>query len=116
MRKEQDMFYHIVMMRFTDTAGAEFHRQVEAYAGRIRRDCGGLIHYDYGMNVASRGKGFDRVILAVFESSAAHDRYQVSPAHQDMKAYMTPFIGDLVVCDSDVPQPSHIPAARGGSS
>mgnify|MGYP000096828468 CR=1 FL=1 len=113
------MFYHVVMMRFTEAADAEFHRQVEEFAGRIRRECGGLIHYDYGTNVASRGKGFDRVVLAVLESSAAHDRYQVSEAHQAMKAYMTPFISDLVVCDADVPRPSPIPLApahsRGGS-
>jgi quinol monooxygenase YgiN len=98
------MYYHIVMMRFSDKAGPEFHRRAEALCERIRSECEGLIHYDYGVNIADRGKGYDRVILSVFESGAAHDVYQVSPAHQELKAFMTPYFEDLVVCDSDVPR------------
>ena len=105
------MFCHIVMMRLSNKAGPEFHAQVEAFAGRVRRESAGLIHYDYGVNVAGRGKGYDRVVLSIFESSAAHDAYQVSPVHQEMKAFMTPYIEDLVVCDTDLPSPAQIPAA-----
>jgi len=97
------MFYHIVMMQLTDAAGADFHRQVEAHAERVREECGGLRQYAYCGNVASRGKGYAHVVLAVFDSADAHERYQVSPPHQAMKAYMMPFIADLVVFDSDVP-------------
>jgi quinol monooxygenase YgiN len=99
------MFYHIVMMRLSERADAAFHARVEAYAERVRRECRGLLHYDYGSNLADRGGGYDRAMLSVFESSSAHDAYQVSPVHQEMKAYMTPFIADLVVCDSDCPLP-----------
>lgn len=106
------MFYHLVMMRYTDRADAEFHRRVEGYAERVRRECGGLVRYDYGANIASRGKGYDWVVAGVFDSSAAHDAYQESPPHQAMKAFMMPFIADLVVCDVDVPQPAPI-ASRG---
>lgn len=102
------MFYHLVMMRYTDKADAEFHRRVEGFARRVRAECGGIVHYDYGANVASRAKGYDWVVAGVFESSAVHDAYQVSPPHQEMKAYMMPFIADLVVCDMDLPQPASI--------
>ena len=104
------MFYHIVMMRLNDKAGPEFHAQVEALAGHVRRECSALIHYDYGINVAARGKGYEHVVLSIFESSAAHDAYQVSPVHQEMKAFMTPYIEDLVVCDTDLASPAQIPA------
>jgi hypothetical protein len=109
------MFYHVVMMRYSDRADAGFHRRVRAYADRIRGECGGIVHYDYGANVADRGKGYDWVIAGVFESSAAHDAYQASAPHQEMKAFMMPCIADLVVCDLDVPQPAPIPAAGSGS-
>lgn len=104
------MFYHVVMMRYTPAADAEFHRRVEGYVERVRHECGGLVRYDYGANVASRAKGYDWVVAGVFESSAAHDAYQVSPPHQEMKAYMMPFIADLVVCDMDVPRAAPIGA------
>lgn len=106
------MFYHVVMMRFSAGADAAFHRRVEEFAERVRRECAGLLHYDYGRNVAERGKGYERVVLSVFESSPAHDAYQVSPVHQEMKAFMLPFIEDLVVCDADVPAPAPIGARR----
>lgn len=109
-----EMFYHIVMMQLTDAAGADFHRQVESYSQRIREECSGVLQYDYCGNVASRGKGYAHVILSVFESSDAHDRYQVSPPHQAMKAYVMPFIGDFVVFDSDVPNPAFIASVRRG--
>ena len=107
------MFYHIVMMRFTAEADAEFHRQVETFSQRIRQECDGILHYDYCRNIAERGKSYEHVIISVFESGAAHDRYQVSSPHQAMKAYMTPFILDLVVCDNDLPHPANIPQAPG---
>ena len=104
------MFYHIAMMRLSGKAGTEFHAQVEAFAGRVRRESAGLVDYGYGVNVAGRGKGYDHVVLSIFESSAAHDNYQVSPVHQAMKSFMAPYIEDLVVCDTDLPLPAPIPA------
>jgi quinol monooxygenase YgiN len=102
------MFYHIVMMQLNADADAEFHRQVESFSRRIRHECDGVLHYDYCRNIAGRGKGYEHVIVSVFESAAAHDRYQVSPAHQAMKAYVMPFVADLVVCDNDLPHPAAI--------
>lgn len=93
------MFYHVVMMKLTEEAGEGFHAKVEAFATEIRRSAKGLVAYDYGPNLADRAKGYDRAVVGAFETSADHDTYQVSDVHQRMKAYMTPFIADLVVCD-----------------
>jgi len=105
------MFFHVVLMRYVDGAGAEVDREVQAYAARVRRECAGLVQYDYASNVASRAQGYDRVILAAFESSADHDAYQVSPVHQEMKARMGRFIADILVSDSEL-TPAPIIAGR----
>jgi hypothetical protein len=94
------MFHHIVMMNLRDPDRA-FHDQVNAFVARIRREVPYVRAYHYGRNVASRAQGYDWAVLAIFDSSADHDRYQVSPAHQEMKAFMTPHIADVVVCDHD---------------
>lgn len=92
------MFYHVVMMRLKGDDDA-FHARVGEYVRRVRSELSYVRDYRYGRNVAGRAKGYDWVVAATFDTSADHDRYQVSPAHQEMKAYMTPFIDDLVVCD-----------------
>ena len=97
------MFYHIVMMRLGAAADAAFHREVEAFCGRFRREAEGVVSYNYGRNLADRAKGYDWAVIGQFASSAAHDAYQVSPLHQEMKAYMMPLIEDLVVCDFETP-------------
>ena len=55
----------------------------------------------FGRNVAARAKGFAWTVIGTFDSSADHDRYQVSALHQEMKAFMSPHIVDIAVCDFD---------------
>lgn len=97
------MFYHVVMMKLSKDADAAFHAKVEEFAEEIRRTAKGLIAYNYGRNVADRGKGYDWAVVGAFQSSADHDAYQVSDVHQRMKAFMMPVIEDLVVCDFETP-------------
>lgn len=99
------MFYHVVLMRL-ERVDAAFHARVEQYAGVIRRDLSGIVSYRYGRNLAGRGKGYDWAVIGVFASAADHDAYQLSRAHQELKAYMTPHIADMVVCDVDAPRPA----------
>jgi hypothetical protein len=94
------MFYHVVMMRFHDPDRA-FHERVRGYVDRVRRELPYVRTCHYCRNQASRAQGLDWAIIAVFDSSADHDRYQVSPVHQEMKAFMTPRIAEIVVCDAD---------------
>lgn len=94
------MFHHVVLLRL-ENVDAAFHARVAAYARRMPLEVRGIASYAYGRNRADRGKGYDWVVIGVFESSAAHDAYQVSPLHQELKAFMTPHIADIVVCDLD---------------
>ena len=99
------MFHHVVLMKFTPAADRAFHDRVEEYSEQLRRTTPRLERYVYRPNAASRSDGLTHVILATFSTGADHDAYQVSPLHQEMKAYMSPFIERIVVADLDDAQP-----------
>ena len=94
------MFYHTVLMQLTD-ADANFLAQVARFETRILGELDYVRAYHFGSNLASRAKNYRWAVVAVFDSSGDHDRYQVSTVHQEMKAFMAPHIADLVVCDFD---------------
>ena len=94
------MFYHVVMMRLTEADDA-FLARVRHYEERIRHELPYVRDYRFGRNVAVRAKDYAWAVIGVFDNSADHDRYQVSPVHQEMKAFMAPHIADIVVCDLD---------------
>ncbi|KCB24866.1 Dabb family protein [Bordetella hinzii] len=97
------MFLHVVMLQLSGAADAAFHARVQAYCRRILAECDGVLGYSFGVNQASRSDGLGHAVVAAFEDGPAHDRYQVSPVHQEMKTYMAGFIERLVVYDGDVP-------------
>ena len=92
------MFYHVVLMRLTDADDA-FLARVSDFGERIRLELPYVLDYQFGRNVALRANGYDWTVIGRFENSADHDRYQISPVHQEMKAFMMPHIADIVVCD-----------------
>lgn len=95
------MFYHIVLMRFSAEADEAFFARVEDYVRRIKAECADVVTYFAGANVASRSDGLTHSIVGVFRSSQAHDAYQVSPAHQEMKEFMMRYITRIVVLDTE---------------
>ena len=95
------MFHHIVLMRFGNDADEAFHAKAEAFAAAIRNASPRPLRYVYQRNIAARNGGLDWAIVSAFSSSAEHDAYQASPLHQQMKAFMTPTIVELVACDLD---------------
>lgn len=95
------MFHHIVLMKFGERAGPDFHAAVEGFCERVRSGTPRPLRYVYRANIASRSDGLTHGIVAAFGSAVEHDQYQVSDVHQAMKAYMTPFIERIVVCDID---------------
>jgi hypothetical protein len=95
------MFIHAVLMRLSDGADDAFHRKVDDFVNRIRAELPYIREYYYGKNLANRANGLTWAVVGLFESSSDHDRYQVSPIHQEMKAYMTPYIDAIVACDME---------------
>lgn len=97
------MFLHVVMLQLSPAADSHFHARVQAYCDRILAECEGVAGYAFRPNQANRADGLTHAVVAAFTDSAAHDRYQVSPAHQEMKTYMADFIDRLVVFDGEIP-------------
>jgi len=97
------MFLHVVMLQLSGAADARFHERVQGYCARIMAECDGVAAYAFRPNEASRSDGLSHAVVAGFADAAAHDRYQVSTAHQEMKAYMADFITRLVVFDGEIP-------------
>ena len=97
------MFYHVVLMRLTGVDDA-FLARVRDYGERIRRELPYVRDYQFGRNAADSANGYDWTVIGTFENSADHDRYQMSPVHQEMKAFMMPHIADIVVCDFGSPR------------
>ncbi len=98
------MFQHIVMMQFSDRADDHFFRVVDEYVVRMKNECEGLLLYHFGENVAERSQGYTHATSSLFVDSAAHDVYQVSPAHVAMKTFMADYIERVVVYDGVVPE------------
>ena len=95
------MFHHIVLMHYSTAADTAFHAEVEAWCERVRQQQPRPERYVYRRNQAARSDGLEHAIVASFASAQAHEQYQASTVHQAMKAYMTPFIDRIVVCDID---------------
>lgn len=92
------MYQHIVLLRLIGI-DADFHARIANYVQRMPVELLYVRSYAFCANEASRSAGYDWAVLSSFDSSEDHDRYQISDIHQEMKAYMTPFIEDLVVFD-----------------
>lgn len=99
------MFHHVVLMQFSAEADQAFLDKVEAFAQQIRQSAPNLHRYAFAPNIATRNDGLNWALVASFASSQDHDDYQVSPVHQQMKAFMTPFISRIVVCDAHETRP-----------
>jgi hypothetical protein len=96
----RSMFFHVVLMQLTNVDDA-FLARVRNYAERIRSELLYVRDYRFGHNIATRAKRYTWAIIGTFNSSADHDRYQASALHQEMKAFITPHIADIAVCDFD---------------
>lgn len=94
------MFFHTVLMRLVD-ADAAFVARVEAYAARVRAELPYVRAYHFGPNLASRSGEYPWLVVATFDHEEDHERYQVSPVHQEMKLFMAPRIAQIVVGDAD---------------
>ena len=96
------MFLHVVMMQLDNQVDAIFFEQIQAFVERVKSECDGLIMFHFGKNEADRACGYEYVTSAIFVDAAAHDSYQISPAHTAMKALMSPHMKDVVAYDGNV--------------
>jgi hypothetical protein len=97
------MFFHIVLLKFNEKADDSFHREAQQHAKRVKRECSDLVLFHLGENLASRSRGYSHTLVSSFTNSEAHDRYQSSDVHQEMKRFLAPYTDSMVVHDGNVP-------------
>ena len=95
------MFFHMVLMSIKSETEDSFYEKVEDYANRIRTELPYVRKYSFTRNVASRAKGYNWVVYGLFDSEDDHEEYQISPVHQEMKAYIASFTDDMIACDAE---------------
>ncbi|CEJ10992.1 Stress responsive A/B Barrel Domain protein [bacterium YEK0313] len=95
------MFHHVVLMSFKPGTGQDFFATAQHYVARVKAECADVVTYFLADNIASRSDGLTHGIVGVFTSSAAHDAYQVSAVHQEMKAFMATRMDRIVVLDTE---------------
>jgi hypothetical protein len=96
------VFYHVVLLNLRDPSDGFLSRLGE-FAERVRSELPYVRDYYFGRNSASRAAQFSWSVVATFDSEADHERYQVSEVHVEMKAFLTPNIAEIVVCDVETP-------------
>ena len=96
------MFHHVVLMEFTAEADRHFLDHVEAFAERVRRAAPNPLKYVFS-RIASRSDGLTYGIVR----RGSADAYQVS-THQQMKAYMTPYIAHRLEIDGRMARPRQL--------
>src|SRR5690554_3191956 len=101
LHKERQMFMHVVLMEFHEMADHSFFETVAQYVERVRHECPGLLMYSFIENSADRSDGLTHSVVSGFSDSRAHDDYQVSPVHVEMKNFMSTYIKRIVVLDGD---------------
>lgn len=92
------MFYHVVLLDLKDLDPASLST-LNGFAKRMTEELPFVREFHFGPNQASRAGRYGWTVVATFDSEPDHERYQVSEVHQQMKAFLTPFIADIVVAD-----------------
>jgi len=97
------MFYHVVLLNLKGLDPASL-TNLHGFASRMRVELPFVREFHFGVNKATRSAQYGWTVVASFDNENDHERYQVSDVHQQMKAFLTPFIEDIVVADVETGQ------------
>lgn len=97
------MFYHVVLLNLKGLEASSLAR-LHDFASRMRSELPYVREFYFGVNKASRRAQYGWTVVATFDNEQDHERYQVSEVHQEMKAFLAPFIEDIVVTDVETNQ------------
>ena len=99
------MFHHTVLLCLEKTADTEFLARMRKFEAAVRSSCKGVVRYHLVRNEAATRKEFEHALFSAFESYSSFVEYDRSALHDEIKAFLRPYIKDLVVADgSDEPQ------------
>jgi heme-degrading monooxygenase HmoA len=95
------MFHHTVLLRLAPDADADFLARFARHEAALRERVPGTLLYRLLPNDAPSGKGYTHALFSAFASRAAFDDYDRSALHAEIKAFLGPYVLDLVVADGD---------------
>lgn len=95
------MIRHMVFIAFHASAAQQQIDAVRYAFLTIPRRVEGVLEVEWGQNDSPEGKnaGFTHAVLMTFADDAARQRYLPHPAHEALKAILTPVLKDIIVLD-----------------
>lgn len=93
--------YHVVSIRFKDTATKEQIKAVEDAFQGLKTHIPGITSLEWGTNVSPEklNKGYTHCFVLTFADEKDRDGYLTHPAHKDFGKVLTPVMADVMVID-----------------
>lgn len=96
------MFYHIALLELASDLPADFSRQIEDAAEKIRAECPDLLHFSITPDESGRGGGFTHGMITLFAHEDGHKYYQSAKAHDAFKAWFLPYVRRMAFFDTEL--------------
>ena len=95
------MLYHVVSIKFKDTAKPEQIRAVEEAFKALKGQIPGITSLTWGTNVSpeKRNMGFTHCFILTFADDKDRDAYLTHPAHKEFGKVLAPVMADVFVID-----------------
>ncbi len=93
--------YHVVALKFKDTATREQIAQIETAFRDLKKQIKEIQSLEWGTNISPEklDKGFTHGFVLTFKSEQARDAYLVHPAHKAFGKALGPVLADVFVID-----------------
>jgi len=103
-RQDRDVkktLYHVVSIKFKDTATPEQIRAVEEAFKALKGRVPGVVSLTWGTNVSpeKRNMGFTHCFILTFADDKDRDAYLTHPAHKEFVKMLEPVMADVFVID-----------------
>ena len=97
------MIHRTVLIKLNHRADTAVIQKMQAYVSGIRNEIGGTRTYHFTPNQAAGEKGYNWVLLSVFDDEASMNAYRAAPLHQEFVEYCHPYTDDFFVCFYQAP-------------
>ncbi|CAB3837079.1 Dabb family protein [Achromobacter deleyi] len=93
------MFRHVVMLSLNNPLTERDHEEIVGMCQSIKEELPGILELRFATNTSDRAHSYTHAFVADFVDAAAHDLYQVAPAHVPLKHKVMALSRQLVVLD-----------------
>lgn len=93
------MFRHVVLLRFNQPLEQRDYDDIVNSCVVMKKELAGILSLIFVANRSDRAQSYTHAFVADFFDQDAHDRYQQTPIHIQLKKKITKLSSDLVVLD-----------------